>query len=324
MKTYVLLPAVVFIAFLCGHAEAQQVKSFRNGDATLFYEEFGSGPPLYVLSGGPGEPPDDPYRRIIDSLKSQYTCVLLHQRGSGLSRAVPVTRENFAIAKYVEDVALLRKARGDGAVALLGMSWGGLLAQSFAARYPKAVSNLILVCGASPSYKVWMALYDNQLTRRSQVERDSMRYLETQFAHLGDRALDSLKRVDPQHPAVLAMKAFMWIHIRAMYFDTRHISRPKFEKLFADFNFQPIAILDQEVMETQFDITADLKKLKVPALIVYGRQDDQGESTFFLQRDCLRNSEMQVIEQCGHEIVQEQPEAFFKILKDYLQRTSKK
>ncbi len=314
---------VLTLSLLYGPVVAQQVKSFRNGEATLFYEEFGAGPPLYILSGGPGEPPDDPYRRIIDSLKSNYTCVLLHQRGSGLSHSVPVTKENFAIAKYVEDVALLRKTRGDGDVALLGVSWGGLLAQSFAAKHPKAVSNLILVCSAPPSYKLWGVLYDNQLTRRSQVERDSMRTLETQFARWGDRALDSLKRVEPQHPAVLALKAFMWIHIRAMYFDTRNISWAKFEKLFANFNFQPIPIIDQEVVETQYDITEELKKLSVPALIVYGRQDDQGESTFFMQRDCFRNHEMRVIEQCGHEIVEEQPEAFFQILKDYLQRTRK-
>jgi proline iminopeptidase len=38
-------------------------------------------------------------------------------------------------------------------------------------------------------------------------------------------------------------------------------------------------------METKWDITADLKKLDIPALILYGRQDDQGESTFFCKKN---------------------------------------
>ncbi|MBK8391706.1 MAG: hypothetical protein IPL23_21565 [Saprospiraceae bacterium] len=65
--------------------------------------------------------------------------------------------------------------------------------------------------------------------------------------------------------------------------------------LFYNFNFQPIPIIDQEVLETKWDITEKLKKLKTPALIVYGRQDDQGESTFYLQKESLLFSEMHVI-----------------------------
>jgi proline iminopeptidase len=53
-------------------------------------------------------------------------------------------------------------------------------------------------------------------------------------------------------------------------------------------------------------------------LIMYGRQDDQGESTFFLQKECLKNSEMHVIEKCGHYIWEDQRTEFYKILMNYL------
>ena len=96
--------------------------------------------------------------------------------------------------------------------------------------------------------------------------------------------------------------------------------RRNFNDLFYSFNFQPIPFIDKEVIESKWDITNELKKLKTPALIVYGRQDDQGESTFYLQKESLRFSEMHVIEKCGHEILEEQPEAFFKILLDYVKR----
>ena len=76
-------------------------------------------------------------------------------------------------------------------------------------------------------------------------------------------------------------------------------------------------------METRWDITEKLKKLNTPALIIYGRQDDQGESSFYLQKECLRNSEMAVIEKCGHEILDEQPEEFFRILMNYVRKRKK-
>ena len=71
-------------------------------------------------------------------------------------------------------------------------------------------------------------------------------------------------------------------------------------------------------MQTKWDITKKLEKLNVPALILYGRQDDQGESTFYLQKQCLRNSKMHVIEKCGHLIWEDQPDEFYKAVMHYL------
>lgn len=135
--------------------------------------------------------------------------------------------------------------------------------------------------------------------------------------------LDSLKTANPLSKEVIAYKNFMAIHVRAMYYDKTKISQENFDRLFYHFNFQPIPIIDKEVLATKWDITNKLKKLKVPALIGYGRQDDQGESTFYLQKESLKFSEMHVIEKCGHEIVEEQPAEFFIILLDYIKRTAK-
>jgi len=197
------------------------------------------------------------------------------------------------------------------------MSWGGLLAMNYTARYPSHVSTLILICSAPPSYKVWDVLFDNQYVRRSPAELDSMRMLTEVFSVKSDHELDSLKRVDPLSKEVVAFKRFISIHARAMYYDRRPPSA-EFDTFFTAFNFQPIPFIDKEVIESKWDITADLKKLTVPALILYGRQDDQGESTFFLQKECLKNSEMQVIEKCGHMIWEDQPAAFYRILMNYL------
>ncbi len=318
-NVYLSLVPLLLIFF---NSAGQDVKSFENGDVILHYEEYGQGPALYILSGGPGESPDHPYRQIIDSLQSFYTCILLHQRGSGRSRDIPINNSTITIDNYTQDIELLRKHRGDKSISVFGMSWGGLLAMNYAALYPEFVSDLILVSSAPPTYSVWNVLYDNQFTRRSKSELDSMAMLQKIFSTKTEKQLDSLKMVRPASKEVIAFKDFISLHVRAMYYDNSKISKKNVETLFYNFNFQPIPLIDREVLETQWDITKKLKRLNTKALIVYGRQDDQGESTFYIQKESLKFSEMHVIEKCGHMIIDEQPAEFFKILIDYVSRKS--
>ena len=305
------------LLFLSGHCYGQNLKSFYNGNIQLFYEEYGKGPALYILTGGPGAPPEDPSYSIIDSLKSFYTCVLLHQRGAGRSRNIPINEKTINIKSYLQDIELLRKKRNDKKIIVLGISWGGLLAMNYTTLYPHYVAKLVLICSAPPSYKLWDVLFDNQHVRRSTIESDSMEALKNIFSTKTDKELDSLKRVDPAAKEVIAFKRFIAIHMRAMRYN-RMKTPDDFDIFFTNFNFQPIPFIDKEVLETKWDITADLKQLNVPALIIYGRQDDQGESTFYLQKESLKNSKMHVIEKCGHLIWEDQPAEFYKTLMQYL------
>ncbi|MBL7848406.1 MAG: alpha/beta hydrolase [Cyclobacteriaceae bacterium] len=195
-----------------------------------------------------------------------------------------------------------------------------MLAMNYAVQHTESVSALILISSAPPSYTVWNVLFDNQYARRSSVELDSMILLQKVFSSKTAKELDSLKVTNPTAPEVIAYRDFIALHVRAMYYDRSKISKQGLEDLFYSFNFQPIPWIDKEVVETKWDITGHLKRIKIPALIIYGRQDDQGESTFYLQKECLRYSEIHVIEQCGHNILNEQPQKFFKILMTYVKK----
>jgi proline iminopeptidase len=225
----------------------QSPNFFSNGPIRIYYEEYGKGPPLYILSGGPGEAPEYPYHQIIDSLKSQFTCVLLHQRGSGKSRNIPINESTITINNYLQDIEILRQKRGDKKVTLLGISWGGLLAMNYAVRSPESVSNLILVCSAPPSYKVWNVLFDNQYARRSPSELDSMKMLQGTFSSKTEKEMDSLKHANPTCKEVVAFKAFVAIHVRSMYYDRKNLLKKNFDALFTGFNFQPIPFIDREI-----------------------------------------------------------------------------
>ncbi len=65
-----ILPVFIILLSAYSYCSGQNLKTFNNGSLNLYYEEYGKGPALYILSGGPGEAPEHPYRQIIDSLKS--------------------------------------------------------------------------------------------------------------------------------------------------------------------------------------------------------------------------------------------------------------
>ena len=296
---------------------SQQPHSFRNVNVELFYEVSGKGTPLYFLNGGPGYPPESPGYQIMDSLKKHFTVVLLHQRGTGKSGNIECNEKTITVSAYVNDVLALMQHRKDSKAILMGYSWGGLLAQAFAATYPQRVSKLILVASAPPSYKLWNVLTDNQFARTSQQEKDSLQLLQTIFGHKTPAELEQLKQTNPASDIVKAFYQFICIIHRHHYYN-RSIVDPGFKNIFMKFNLQPIPLIDKDVLENKLDYTAKLKQFNIPALIIYGRQDDQGESTFYLQKECLKNSKMVVLEQCGHMIFEEQPELFFKALKAFL------
>ncbi len=312
MRYFFSLLSIISFLF----TQAQTITSFHNQGLELYYEVKGKGPAIYILSGGPGAPPDE-HQWWLDSLKQHYTVVLLHQRGSGRSRNIPINEKNINIAAYTSDIEALRRHRKDKKITLLGISWGGVLAMNYAVLFPNNSEKLVLICSAPPTYKEWHVLGDNQYARFSIAERDSMKLMEKIFSTKTAEELEQLKKSDPTAPELKAFKKFVHI-LHRVHFYERSLADKNFDWLFYNFNFAPIPIIDEEVLKKKWDITKKLKMLTLPALVLYGRQDDQGEYNFILQHQLLRNSKLKVIEKAGHMIWEDQPVAFYKALKDYL------
>jgi proline iminopeptidase len=71
--------------------------------------------------------------------------VYFDQRGSGLSER-PVNRD-YAIATMIDDIEALRREFGTPKIAVMGHSFGAILALEYAAKYPINVSHVIIVAG---------------------------------------------------------------------------------------------------------------------------------------------------------------------------------
>ncbi len=106
----------------------------------LFVNRYGeSGPLLVLLHGGPGAA--GYLAPVARELSDAYRVLEPFQRESG--------RTPLTVARHVEDLhELMRSLDGETPLAILGSSWGAMLALAYAAAHPDPAVPLILVgCG---------------------------------------------------------------------------------------------------------------------------------------------------------------------------------
>ncbi len=119
------------------------------GSASLYARAIGRGQPVIVLHGGPDF--DHGYLLPdLDRLEDAFRLIYYDQRGRGRS-ADHVRPEDVTLASDVDDLDAVRQYFRLDAPALLGHSWGTVLALEYALRHPTRVSRLILMNPAPAS-----------------------------------------------------------------------------------------------------------------------------------------------------------------------------
>src|SRR5205823_2488059 len=91
----------------------------------IYYKQFGSGPPLMVLHGGPGASHDYFLPHFLP-LARNNRLVFIDERGSGKSAKL----ENpslYTVENMIDDAEAVRTALHLGKISLLGHSCGGVL-----------------------------------------------------------------------------------------------------------------------------------------------------------------------------------------------------
>jgi 3-oxoadipate enol-lactonase len=115
------------------------------GDLDFYYERKGQGAPLLFISGTGGDLRNKP--SFVDGPLSQAFDVLAYdQRGLGQTAKPDVP---YTMADYADDAARLMDAMGWKSARVMGLSFGGMVAQEFVLRHPAKVERLVLACTSS-------------------------------------------------------------------------------------------------------------------------------------------------------------------------------
>jgi 3-oxoadipate enol-lactonase len=157
----------------------------------VYYERSGEGRPLLFINGsGSTLAASAP---LLGVFTSRFDLLAHDQRGLGLTDAPDGP---YTMADYAADAAALAEAIGWTRYSVVGVSFGGMVAQELAVTFPERIERLALACtsagGAGGASYPLHTLGDKSDAERAEI---GMRILDTRFTpewletHDGDRAL---------------------------------------------------------------------------------------------------------------------------------------
>jgi proline iminopeptidase len=259
-------------------------------NAALYYRELGQGRPILVLHGGPDF--DHTYLLPdLDCLADSARLLYYDQRGRGKS-AAGVQPADVSIQSEIADLESLRAYFGWESIAVLGHSWGGLLALEYAIRHRDRVSHLILLNTAPASHDDYLLLRQD---RRSSPAGD--------LAKL--QAIAATAPYEAGDPDTVA--AYYRIHFRPALRQPAHLERV-IQSLRSSFTQEGIlkarAIEDRLMDETwlvpDYDLLPRLQQLRIPTLVVHGDYDLVPVECAAHIAQAIPGARFVLLRDCGH------------------------
>lgn len=258
--------------------------------------------PLLVIHGGPGF--SHHYLLTLLDLADERPVIFYDQLDSGNSDR-PGDAANWTVERFVDEVDHVRNALGLDRLVVLGSSWGGSVAASYAARQPPGLAGLVL---ASPliSTERWIA--DNT-EYRAQLPEATQAILDE---HEAAGTTDS-----PEYQEAV------------MEFYTRHLNRmdPWPEELnrafeLANFDLYVTMWGNTEFNATgtleDFDVSGDLARIDVPTLMICGEYDEATPAACRDFAEEIPDARVEIVAGASHTGHLEQRDAFMATLRGFL------
>jgi 3-oxoadipate enol-lactonase len=187
------------------------VPTVRANGIDVYFEQLGSGPPLLWLNGSGSTV--EQVAPLLRPYTDRFEVVIHDQRGLGRTEVPPGP---YSMADYAADALALLDHLELVRPRVLGISFGGMVAQELAATAPDRVARLALLC-TSPGGAGGSSYPLHELARLSPADRARVHatLLDTRFddawlaEHPGDKALVDLMgaRPEPTEGARLQLEA---------------------------------------------------------------------------------------------------------------------
>jgi L-proline amide hydrolase len=264
--------------------------------------------PVVICHGGPGAA-HDYVEPIADLSRFGRACVLYDQLGCGKSEHLPDAPADFwTVQLFKEELTALTRHLGVGdRYAVVGQSWGGMLAMECALDRPAGL-RAIVVADSPASMKLWVS-EANRLRR--DLPEDVQ---ETLTRHEQDGTTS-----DPEYETA----------VRVFY--DRHLCRVPWPdcvvRSFAQIDDDP-TVYHTMNGPSEFhvvgslkgwDITDRLHKIATPTLLLSGRYDEATPLIVEQIYERIPDAQWTIFEESSHMPHVEEPEAFLESVEDFLQ-----
>lgn len=265
---FLLLVAVVLASILSVASVNAQTAAVEK-DVTIYgakihYAEAGAGPTVILLHGMGGS--WQTWTFNIAPLAAKYHVVALDQIGFGKSDKPMI---NYRIATYVDFLDRFMTQLKIDKAALVGNSMGGWIAAAYTIAHPEKVDRVVLVDAAG-------------------------------YAPPADFDYKTLYNLNPTTREVMKQVAKLVFYNQAIFGSEAAIDQAMTARINAGDGYT-IKALTESIIRGEDFLDANIKTIKQPTLIVWGKQDglvpvSDGER---FKKD-IANATLLVIDQCGH------------------------
>ncbi len=266
---------------------------------SLFVRVIGQGYPMALMHGGPGLDHTSllPLRPCAD----QFTLIFYDHRCNGRSVGPEVTSMTWE--NLTADAEALRQVLGFEKWAVLGHSFGGMVALEYALRYPQSLSHLILMdtCG------------DARWTQHNAPEILAKRGYSAAAVHAARRFFNG--QLAPKEFFPVTMK-----FARAYYYHSNLWAMARGVISGFDLKARPeAAIFGFGQLLQGWTVMDRLSEIKVPTLVLAGRDDFlfPPEHQVALAGG-IPDVQLEIIERAGHEAPSERPVEVIEVVRRFI------
>jgi proline iminopeptidase len=301
--------AIAFLAFAAAAATAQSLPhhtgTVPTADVDLGYETFGAANaaalPIIAVNGGPGLSHAYMMQNDLWQRVARHRLVVLYdQRGTGASKRVTAGASQ-AMDAQVADLEAIRTALHLDRFALLGDSYGGMLAMAYAAAHPEHVAKLILSDSAAPSWKTMVHDLDDVFPDVEEKGNAEARALAA----------------DPQKGPEAAAQAGLVNHFRMIFYSPE--LRDRYLAQMGDIGYVPSVARAVSRATSTLDLTDKLPGFRFPTLVITGRFDlNVAPLTAWRMAHAIPGAKIVFFEKSGHLPAYEEPEKYLAVLEDFL------
>jgi len=255
-------------------------------------------PILFMLHGGPG---GDHFRYKQHSLELQEVAQLVFIDHRGCGRSKKTQRNEYTLENNIEDIEALRQYLGLDKICMLGTSYGGMVAQGYAIRYPKNLTKLILVATA-PSYRC-METAKKILHARGTPEQIAI------SENLWNGTFKSPKQVQE------------FFNQMEAFYSTQKSPKKTANQYQTIWSHEAINEGFAGFLRT-FDFIPQLKKIRCPTLVLAGKNDwicSAEESKIIAQH--IPQAELKIFKNCGHMIAIDAHAKYIHAVKKFMKQS---
>ena len=263
-----------------------------NDGARLYYESTGSGYPLLFSHEFAGD-----YRSWEPQVRyfaRRYRVIVYNARGYPPSD-VPEDVAAYSQARAMHDIAQLLEALQVPQAHVVGLSMGGYATLHFGLNYPHMARSLVVAgCG-----------YGSVAGDREKFQQDTAQVAQ----RIQSDGMQAMAAVYAKGPT------------RVQFEDKDPRGWQEFADQLADHSAAGAALTMRGVQGQRpsvYELEAQMRQLQVPTLVVTGDEDEPCLEPGLFMKRAIPTAGLVIVPKTGHTINLEEPEAFNRIVSDFL------